>query len=435
MAINNPDLTIPGVVERFLRYVRIDTQSDPTSKTAPSTEKQKHLAKLLAEELKEIGVDDVEMDQYGYVLATIPGTLRAQSPDEQTVLALLAHMDTAPDESGANVRPIVHPPYDGSIIELPGDPTVKLDPGQQPALLRHRGEHLITSDGTTLLGSDDKAGIAILIQFAEDILQDSTPRPTVRLCFTIDEEIGRGVDHLDLEKLGASVAYTLDGSGIDTISFETFNAARAYIKVTGRSVHPGYAKGVLVNAVRILAEIISSLPEDEAPETTEDREGYYHAHTTSAGDVTASSAQIIVRDFSESGLLNRKEFVESLVAKKRQEYPGADISLEITDQYKNMRSYIEELDIRTVEFAFEAASDLGIDLEEEIVRGGTDGARLSEKGLPTPNVFNGGYDYHSRFEWNTVENLEHSLAYTKALVHCWGRHLNSSSEQTGAGIT
>jgi len=394
----------------------------------PSTQKQKHLAEVLLEELKTIGLDHVEMDQYGYVLATIPGTLNAESNSENTVLALFAHMDTAPDESGADVKPIVHPPYDGGIVELPGDPAVKLDPDRQPALLKHRGEHLITSDGTTLLGSDDKAGVAILIQLAEDILKDSSPRPTVRLCFTIDEEIGRGVDHLDLEKLGASVAYTLDGSGINTISFETFNAAAAQIKVTGRSVHPGYAKGVLVNAVRILAEIVSSLPADEAPESTEDRQGYYHAHTTSSGDVTEASAQIILRDFSDSGLSNRKQFVESLVDQKRNEYPGADISLEITDQYKNMRSYIEDLDFRTVELAFEAASDLGIDLEVEIVRGGTDGARLSEKGLPTPNVFNGGYDYHSRFEWNTVENLEHSLVYTKALVHCWGRHLNGSPD-------
>ncbi|TDI70423.1 MAG: peptidase T [Bacteroidetes bacterium] len=428
MATSSTDFKIPSVVERFLRYVRIDTQSDSNSESVPSTQKQKHLAEVLLEELKTIGLDHVEMDQYGYVLATIPGTLNAESNSENTVLALFAHMDTAPDESGADVKPIVHPPYDGGIVELPGDPAVKLDPDRQPALLKHRGEHLITSDGTTLLGSDDKAGVAILIQLAEDILKDSSPRPTVRLCFTIDEEIGRGVDHLDLEKLGASVAYTLDGSGINTISFETFNAAAAQIKVTGRSVHPGYAKGVLVNAVRILAEIVSSLPADEAPESTEDRQGYYHAHTTSSGDVTEASAQIILRDFSDSGLSNRKQFVESLVDQKRNEYPGADISLEITDQYKNMRSYIEDLDFRTVELAFEAASDLGIDLEVEIVRGGTDGARLSEKGLPTPNVFNGGYDYHSRFEWNTVENLEHSLVYTKALVHCWGRHLNGSPD-------
>lgn len=428
MATSSTDFKIPSVVERFLRYVQIDTQSDSNSESVPSTQKQKHLAEILLQELITIGLDHVEMDQYGYVLATIPGTLNAESNTDNTVLALFAHMDTAPDESGADVKPIVHPPYDGGIVELPGDPAVKLDPDRQPALLKHRGEHLITSDGTTLLGSDDKAGVAILIQLAEDILKDSSPRPTVRLCFTIDEEIGRGVDHLDLEKLGASVAYTLDGSGIDTISFETFNAAAAQIKVTGRSVHPGYAKGVLVNAVRILAEIVSSLPADEAPESTEDRQGYYHAHTTSSGDVTKASAQIILRDFSDSGLSNRKQFVESLVDQKRNEYPGADISLEITDQYKNMRSYIEDLDFRTVELAFEAASDLGIDLEEEIVRGGTDGARLSEKGLPTPNVFNGGYDYHSRFEWNTVENLEHSLAYTKALVHCWGRHLNGSPD-------
>ncbi|MCH8123261.1 MAG: peptidase T [Bacteroidetes bacterium] len=428
MNIGDPEHTFPPVTRRFLRYVRIDTQSNPTSETVPSTEKQKNLARVLVDELCEIGLKDVEMDQYGYVVSTIPGTLNANSHGKQTVLALLAHMDTAPAESGANVLPIVHPPYDGGTIVLPGDPAVKLDPERQPALLRHKGERVITSDGTTLLGSDDKAGVAILVQLAEDLLRDESPRPTIRLCFTIDEEIGRGVDHLDLDQLGASVAYTLDGSGIDTISFETFNAAVGYVKVAGLSVHPGYAKGVLVNAVRILAEIVASLPADEAPETTEDREGYYHAHTTSAGDVTSANAQIILRDFSSSGLVERKQFLSSVVDRKREEYPGASISLKIKDEYKNMRSYIEELDIRTIEIAFEAALDMGIELKEEIIRGGTDGARLSEKGLPTPNVFNGGYDYHSRFEWNTVENLERSLAYTKALVHCWGRHLSDTSE-------
>lgn len=427
MATTSSTITLPPVVKRFLRYVEIDTQSNPDSETVPSTEKQKNLGELLVRELIEIGFYDASMDENGYVFATLPGTMNAEEKNDSIVVALLAHMDTAPDESGENVKPVVHLPYEGNVISLPGDSSIKLDPNRQPNLIRHKGERLITSDGTTLLGSDDKAGIAILMQYAEDMLNDSSPRPDVRICFTIDEEIGRGVDHLNLQDLGADIAYTLDGSGVDTISFETFNAAAATITVTGRSVHPGYAKGVMVNAVRILANLIASLPVDEAPETTENRQGYFHPHTMSAGDVTSASVQIILRDFSRTGLDERKGLVQSLVATEREKNPDARISLKIKDQYKNMRSYIETTDIRAVTFACAAASEMGFELKEEIVRGGTDGARLSEMGLPTPNIFNGGYDYHSRFEWNTVENLERSLKYTKALVRYWGVHMAESS--------
>ncbi len=415
--------TLPGVARRFLRYVQIDTQSDPTSETTPSTEKQKDLGRLLVEELRALGVADAMMDRWGYVFGTIPSTLPEAQAARTPVLALLAHMDTAPDESGANVKPIVHRHYDGGVLTLPGDPTVKLDPERQPALLRHVGEDLITSDGTTLLGSDDKAGVAVLMQLAEDLIGDTeTPRPKIRLCFTVDEEIGRGVEKLDLDVLGADVAYTLDGSGIDTISFETFHAAAAKLTVEGVMVHPGYAKAVMVNAARILAEMIAALPEAEAPETTEGREGYFHPHTTTAGDASRAEAQLILRDFTDEGMQRRKDFVTHLATFFRLKYPKAKITLDVRDQYKNMRKYIEEKDPRAITFSFAAAEAMGISLEEELVRGGTDGSRLSEMGLPTPNVFNGGYDYHSRFEWNTVQNLERSLAYTKALVRQWGEH-------------
>jgi len=410
---------LPSVARRFLRYVTVNTQSDPDSRSVPSTAGQKDLARLVLDELRAIGVTDAVMDEHGYVFATIPAPLPV---DGLPVLALLAHLDTAPDESGAGVRPVVHAPYDGGVVELPGDATVLLDPSRQPALLEHVGERLITSDGTTLLGSDDKAGVAILVELAAELLADATPRPEIRLCFTIDEEIGRGVDHLDLERLGADVAYTIDGSGVDTISFETFNAAAARIDIVGRSVHPGYAKGVLVNAVRILTQILAKLPDAEAPETTAEREGYFHPHTISEGDVTRAGAQIILRDFTEEGLARRKSILRRIVAEAESAHPAARLSLEITDQYRNMRSYIEAGDARVVSFAFATAGELGIELREEIVRGGTDGARLSELGLPTPNVFNGGYDYHSRFEWNTIESLERSLEFVKALVHYWGKH-------------
>ena len=447
---------LPPVAERFLRYVRIDTQSDPHSDATPSTERQKDLGRLLVGELEAMGARDVEMDGYGYVFATIPPTSEADRTSEgvgptsilepsaasgrtsegvgrTSVLALIAHLDTSPDAPGRDVRPVVHHDYDGGAIALPGAPdpgsspwqAVRLDPAERPALLDHVGHDLITSDGTTLLGSDDKAGVAVLMQLAEDLLGEEgnrvAPRPTIRLLFTVDEEIGRGVDKLSLEKLGADVAYTLDGSGTGTLAYETFNAAEATLTVEGVGVHPGYAKGVMVNAVRVLAEMVAALPAGEAPETTDGRQGYLHPHTLAAGNVERAEARILLRDFTDEGMARRKAFLERLVAAFRLKYERATITLEITDQYKNMRRYIEEVDPRAITLAHRAAEAMGLALRDELVRGGTDGARLSERGLPTPNVFNGGHDYHSRFEWNTAQNLALSLAYTKALVREWGK--------------
>ncbi len=413
---------LPGVVERFLRYVRIDTQSDRDSETTPSTERQKDLSRLLAEELRGLGLADAEMDEYGYVYATLPSTLPAAEAAATPVVALLAHVDTAQDEPGGPVEPLIHRGYDGARVALPGDPTVALDPARSPALLEHVGHDLITSDGTTLLGSDDKAGCAVIMQLVEELLAEpAIPRPPVRVCFTVDEEIGRGVDKLDLERLGADVAYTIDGSGTGTLSYETFNAAQAVIRVTGVNVHPGYAKDVMANATILLAGILARLPAGEAPETTEDREGYFCALEI-AGSIPAATAKILLRDFAAEGLEERKRRLEALVEEARREHPRATVALEIVDQYKNMKSYIEGKDPRAVSFAFAAAAEMGIELETELVRGGTDGSRLSEMGLPTPNVFNGGHDYHSRFEWNTVQNLEASLAYLKRLVTYWAEH-------------
>ena len=416
-------MPLPSVAERFLRYVQIDTQSDPDSETTPSTEKQKDLCRMLARELKAIGVEDAYMDAYGYVFGTIPATVSADAAAQMPVVALLAHVDTAPDESGTGVKPVVHHDYDGGLVRLPGDPAVTLDPTRRPALLDHVGHDLITSDGTTLLGSDDKAGVAILMQLAEDLLDDrSLPCPTLRLCFTIDEEIGRGVEKLDLGTLGANVAYTLDGSSTGTISSETFSATEAVVTVEGVMVHPGYAKDIMVNAVRIVAELIAALPVNEAPENTTGREGYIHPHTLVTGDAARAGVKLILRDFTEEGLQRRKELITHLVELLRIKYPKSSISLKIKDQYKNMRAYIEQTDPRVVTFAHAAARTIGLDLENQLVRGGTDGSRLSERGLPTSNIFNGGHDYHSKFEWNTVQNLELSLAYTKALVRYWAEH-------------
>ena len=416
--------SLPPVAERFLRYVQIDTQSDPSSDSVPSTDKQKILGELLVEELRDINAQDVLIDEYGYVFATLPAVPSNNALSSLT-LGLLAHMDTSPDESGKDVKPIIHENYSGSVITLPGDPSISLDPEKRPALLDHLGHDIITSDGTTLLGSDDKAGVAILMQLAEDLIHNSTsPRPKIRLCFTIDEEIGRGVDHLDIEKLGADVAYTIDGSGIDTIFSETFNAVQAKLHIEGIMVHPGYAKGIMVNAVRILSEFIASLPENAAPESTSDREGYIHPHKVTTGDASLAEAIIILRDFYQEGIESKKNYLTSLVHFLQLKHPDAQISLTFEDQYQNMKTYIEQKDLRVIELAHRAAKNIGYQLHEEVIRGGTDGARLSELGVPTPNIFNGGHDYHSKFEWNTVQNLERSLKYLKSLVSEWGLEIH-----------
>lgn len=410
---------LPPVVERFLRYVRIDTEADRESDTTPSSAKQKDLSRLLAEELRALGVSDAAMDDYGYVYGTLPATPEAESAPH---LALVAHVDTSPDAPGGPVEPLIHERYDGSVIELPGDPSVRLDPAQSPALLAHVGHDLISSDGTTLLGSDDKAGVAIIMQTVADLLAaPDVPRPALAVCFTVDEEIGRGVDALDLERLGAQVAYTIDGGGVGTFSFETFNAAAAVISVRGVGVHPGYAKDVMANATTIAGELVAALPSHEAPETTVEREGYFCPHHVS-GDITESEVRILLRDFTSEGLERRKRLLGQLVDAASTRHPRAEITLEITDNYRNMRDYIEATDPRAIRFAFEAAEAMGIELVEELVRGGTDGSRLSEMGLPTPNVFTGGHDFHSRFEWNTVQNLEAALTYVKGLVSYWAEH-------------
>ncbi len=405
------------MAERFLRYVQIDTQSDPDATTTPSTAKQKDLSRLLVQELLDLGISDAYMDEYGYVFGTLPGT----QPDA-AVLALLAHVDTSFDESGTHVKPQVHPNYHGGVIALPGDPSVRLDPASDPALLAHIGHDLITSDGTTLLGSDDKAGVAVIMQCAADLLHDEAPRPTLRLCFTIDEEIGRGVDKLDLDVLGAEVAYTLDGSGTDNLSAETFNAASADVRIQGRMVHPGYAEGIMVNALRIAAECIAALPADEAPEATSGYEGYYYASRMRSAEVHQAEVHILLRDFTDAGMQRRKDDLTTLIESLRLKHPGANISLEIRDQYHNMYGYIQDRDPRTITFAQATAHEMGFELEMEPIRGGTDGARLSERGLPTPNLFTGGHQFHSKYEWNTVQNLERSLAFLKRLVRYWGEN-------------
>jgi tripeptide aminopeptidase len=425
MTSTDSALELPAVVERFLRYVRIDTAAVRESDTVPSSEKQKELSSLLATELVALGLDGAAMDKHGYVYAVVPAT-----PGDEAAprLALVAHVDTSPDAPGGPVQPQIHRNYDGSVIALGGDPKVTLDPARSPELTQHIGHDLISSDGTTLLGSDDKAGVAIIMQTVTDLLADpEQPRPELRICFTVDEEIGRGVDALDLERLGADVAYTIDGGGRGTFSYETFNAAEATLRVQGVGVHPGYAKDVMANATTILAELLANIPAGEAPETTDDREGYFCPHQIE-GDVTAAEAKVLLRDFTWEGLDRRKRLIEQLVATAAIKHPRAEVEVTIEDNYRNMRDYIEQSDPRAISFAFAAAREQGFELVDELVRGGTDGSRLSELGLPTPNVFTGGYDFHSRFEWNTVQNLSAALDYVKGLVSYWARHGGEPSD-------
>lgn len=411
---------LPPVAQKFLRYVQIDTQSDRNSDTTPSTAKQKDLGRLLVSELREMGIADAAIDEHGYVYANLAanGTAGGRTP----AVALVAHVDTSPDEPGGPVKPLIHRDYDGSVITLSGDPSVKVDPARSPALLEHKGQDLITSDGTTLLGSDDKAGVAVIMQVAEDLMADPDhPRPTLRICFTVDEEIGRGVDKLDMERLAADVAYTVDGEEVGDLDTATFNAAEATIRVTGVNVHPGTAKGVMANAATILARILAALPAAEAPETTEGEEGYF-CPTEIEGNISKAETKMLLRDFTTEGMERRKRLVHQLAEAARLEHPRAEIEVEIEDQYKNMGDYIAETDPRAISFALAAGHEMGMELRQMSVRGGTDGSRLSEEGLPTPNIFNGGHDFHSRFEWNTVQNLETTVAYVKQLVRYWAEH-------------
>ncbi|PAP77757.1 peptidase T [Rubrivirga marina] len=429
------DVVLPSVAARFCRYAEVYTTSDPASDTFPSTERQKDLSRLLVEELTALGLD-AEMDAWGYVFATLPSPLPPAEAEALPVVALVAHVDTSPDAPGENVRPQIHPDYDGGPVTFPAAPDLRLDADRQPALARHVGHDLVTSDGTTLLGSDDKAGVAAIMQLVEDLVRADedavtigerpAARPTLRILFTPDEEIGKGTDKLDLARLGADVAYTLDGSGTDVLSVETFNAAEAVFTVDGVGVHPGYAKGVMVNAARVAAAFVEGLAGDPAPETTGDREGYLHPHTVDATTERAT-VKVLLRDHDDAAMDAKRERVRRLATEIGERFPGAGTDLTITESYRNMRSYIEAVDPRAISVAVEAARAMGFEPEFEAVRGGTDGARLSEKGLPCPNVFTGGHDFHSRFEWNTVQNLERTLAYTHALVRQWGAEASGAA--------
>ena len=401
------------VLERFLRYVRIDTQAAHRSPRRPSTEKQLTLSRLLVEELREIGLEDAELTSNATVFATLPG--QAGAP----VLGLIAHVDTTPDVSAEGVSPLVHESWDGLPIALPGDSRQVLDPEQLPELAARVGHDLVTSDGTTLLGADDKAGVAEIVAAVAYLARHPEPaHAPIRVAFTVDEEIGRGADDFDLAAFGADVAYTLDGSGVGELEIETFSATSVRVTIRGLSVHPGTAKGKLVNAVKLAADLVASLPRDRlSPETTQDREGYVHPHRI-AGNVEEAVVDFIARDHDDELLERHVELLRGLVADVARREPRAHIETEVRDSYRNMRPYIEE-NPRVVDAALEAIRRSGVEPKLAITRGGTDGAVLSRRGLPTPNLFTGGQEYHSVREWASVQDMAAAAATVVELARVW----------------
>ncbi|MCZ7588415.1 MAG: peptidase T [Gaiella sp.] len=409
------------VLERFLRYVVVDTQADPSSTTYPSTAKQLDLSRLLVDELRGLGLEDVELTEPGYVFATVPGTV-----DEAPTVGLIAHVDTSPAAPGAGVVPLVHRAWTGEPIVLPGDATQVLDPGDMPALSDRLGHDLVTSDGTTLLGADDKAGVAIVVTAARRLLADDAPRATARIAFTVDEEVGRGTDHFDLDAFGADVAYTFDGSGLGELETETFSAYQLVLTVAGVGVHPGTAKGRLVNALKLIADVIAALPRERlSPETTEDREGFVHPERIS-GSASGATLWLIARDHDDAKLEEHVELVRRIAAEVVGAEPRASFTLAVEEQYRNMRTVLERHP-EIVVAAEEAIRRAGVEPVHTIIRGGTDGARLTEKGLPTPNLFTGGQNYHSVREWASVQDMAAAAATCVELVRVWG-HRGSGAE-------
>ncbi len=402
--------------QRLVRYAQIDSQSRPESRTVPSTTGQLNVLKLLAQELQELGALDVRMDAYGYVTATLPAT--ANDVDTPTV-AFLAHVDTAPDFSGSDVRPIVHRRYAGGPISLPDNPQVVISPGDNPDLAGKKGEDIITASGKTLLGADDKAGLAIIMTLAEYLLAHrELLHGRVRVCFTPDEEVGRGVDNLKLPDLAANVAYTVDGAELGEVVYETFSADMAIISIEGVAIHPGDAKGRMVNALRLGGRLAEALPRDECtPETTDGYQGYIHLLRVS-GDPAKMEMRLLLRDFEMQGLEEKRDLVQSICDRLQAEEPRSKITCTIERQYRNMRYWLEK-DMRPVDLAIEAVRRAGVEPVVKPTRGGTDGSRLTEMGLPTPNLFTGGHNMHGPMEWISVQDMGRSLQTCVELVQLW----------------
>jgi tripeptide aminopeptidase len=413
--VSSPLAFTHTVTERFLRYVTIDTQSDPASPTCPSSEKQKDLGRLLVSELKTIGLADAHLDQNGYVYATIPANTEKQVP----VICFCSHMDTSPDCSGANVRPQLVQNYRGGDIVLPKDPSQVIRFADHPALGHQIGNDIITTDGTTLLGADNKAGIAEIMDAAHFLLQNPhLKHGTIKILFTPDEEIGRGVDKVDLKKLGADFAYTIDGETAGNLEDETFSADGATITIEGVSTHPGFAKGKMEHAIKIAAAIVDRLPKNTcSPETTEGREGFLHPIGLS-GTLESATLGLIVRDFTEEGLREKEALLESIVKEVMRDFPRSTYRLEVKPQYRNMKQVIDRHP-EIVDNAMEAIRRAGLNPVKTSIRGGTDGSRLSFMGLPCPNIFAGEHAFHSRLEWVSRQDMEKAVETIVHLAMIW----------------
>ena len=410
-----PVLGATRVLERFLRYVAINTQSDENSATYPSTPGQLDLLRLLADELREIGLDDVVMDEYGYVFATIPPTSTARVP----VIGFIAHVDTSPEMDGEGVRPIVHDNYRGQDLVLPDDPSAVLRLADNPALREQIGHRIVTASGKTLLGADNKAGVAEIVAAAEYLIaHPEIPHGPIRLGFTPDEEVGAGTRHFDVAKFGARYAYTMDGETRGELETESFSADAMTLTFRGFNTHPGYAKGRMINAIRVAADFIARLPKHQlSPETTESYEGYVHPYVVNAS-VETTSVKLLIRDFTSEGLRDKEAMLEALAAATVQNWPGSSFHFAIEESYRNMKEKLDEHP-QVAECAREAIRRSGLVLRERPIRGGTDGCRLSFMGLPTPNIFAGEHNFHSRLEWVSVEDMEKAVEVIVNLACVW----------------
>ncbi|MGB5238278.1 MAG: peptidase T [Flavobacteriaceae bacterium] len=404
------------IIDRFVSYVTIDTQSDPASESTPSTEKQWILARKLAHELDQMGMSEVSIDDNGYIMATLPSNTDQEVP----VIGFIAHYDTSPDFSGTNVKPRIIENYDGGDITLNKSKNIVLSPDYFEDLKLYEGQTLIVTDGTTLLGADDKAGITEIMAAMDHLIQHpEIKHGKIRVGFTPDEEIGRGAHKFDVDKFGAKWAYTMDGSQVGELEYENFNAAHALVRTKGKSVHPGSAKGKLVNAIGVLNEFMTALPKKEVPENTEGREGFYHIYKIK-GEIEAGELEMIIRDHDLEEFKKRKEFLMGLGEQLNKKYPGA-IEVEIKDQYFNMREKIEPV-FHIVDIARKAMEALQIEPIITPIRGGTDGSQLSYMGLPCPNIFAGGHNFHGKYEYVPVESMEKAMAVILKICELTATH-------------
>lgn len=403
-------------VDRFLRYVQIDTQSDPQSTTNPSTEKQKDLSRVLVQELLDMGIADAEMDEWGYVYATIPAN--TDKPNVPTI-CFCSHVDTSPDVTGAGVKPIIHERWDGVDIRLPDDPSQQIRVVDHPDLQHQIGNDIITASGTTLLGADNKAGLAEIMDATQYLLtHPDVKHGRIRLLFTPDEEVGRGTEKVDIQKLGADFGYTIDGEALGTLEDETFSADAVKITIQGVSTHPGFAKGKLENALKIAADLLASLPKNAlSPETTEAKEGFVHP-TRMEGNQDKAVLEFIIRDFSEAGLQEKETYLQNQLNDVMTQYPGSSVQFVVKEQYRNMKEVLDQHPA-VVDNALEAIRRSGLSAQRRSIRGGTDGSRLSFMGLPCPNIFAGEHAFHSRQEWVSVQDMQKAVDVIVNVANVW----------------